>query len=73
MRRMLFGAMLAVLGGTFVQSPAAAQSVENFYHGRTLQIVVGFEAGGGYDLYARLVGRFLTSIWPAIRLPSSRT
>lgn len=60
MRRMLFGAMLAVLGGTFVQPPAAAQSVENFYRGKTLQIVVGFEAGGGYDLYARLVGRFLS-------------
>ncbi len=30
-----------------------------FYAGRTITLYVGFEAGGGYDLYARLVGRHL--------------
>lgn len=38
--------------------PAIA-SASDFYSGRTLTLYVGFEAGGGYDLYARLVSRHL--------------
>jgi tripartite-type tricarboxylate transporter receptor subunit TctC len=40
-------------------SPARAQSVEEFYRGKTVTILVGFTAGGGYDLYARVLGRHL--------------
>jgi tripartite-type tricarboxylate transporter receptor subunit TctC len=40
-------------------SPAHAQSAEEFYRGRTINLVVGFSAGGGYDLYARLLGRHI--------------
>ena len=39
--------------------PARAQSVEEFYRGRSATILVGFTAGGGYDLYARLLGRHI--------------
>jgi tripartite-type tricarboxylate transporter receptor subunit TctC len=35
-----------------------------FYQGKTLQIVVGFDAGGGYDAYARLIGRTLSKHIP---------
>jgi tripartite-type tricarboxylate transporter receptor subunit TctC len=40
-------------------TPARAQSAEEFYRGRTVTILVGFTAGGGYDLYARLLGRHI--------------
>src|SRR4051812_6509417 len=40
-------------------SPVRAQSVEEFYRGRSITILVGFTAGGGYDLYARLLGRHI--------------
>ena len=40
-------------------APAHAQSVEEFYRGKTITILVGFTAGGGYDLYARLLGRHI--------------
>ncbi len=30
-----------------------------FYKGKTLRITVGYSAGGGYDLWARLVGRHI--------------
>ena len=42
-------------------SLAAAQdeSVEQFYKGKQVQIVVGSSAGGGYDTYARLLARHL--------------
>ena len=36
-----------------------AQTVADFYKGKTIQIIVGFGAGGGYDLYARQLGRYL--------------
>ncbi len=40
-------------------APAQAQPVEDFYRNRTITILVGFTAGGGYDLYARLLGRHM--------------
>ena len=36
-----------------------ASAQESFYKGRTVTIVVGYSAGGGYDQYARLVARHL--------------
>jgi tripartite-type tricarboxylate transporter receptor subunit TctC len=40
-------------------SSAALSAEENFFQGKTITIIVGFEAGGGYDAYARLVGDHL--------------
>jgi tripartite-type tricarboxylate transporter receptor subunit TctC len=40
-------------------APARAAADANFYHGKTITIVVGGSAGGGYDTLARLVARFL--------------
>jgi tripartite-type tricarboxylate transporter receptor subunit TctC len=48
--------MIALLALT---APAQAQSVEEFYRGKTVTILVGFTAGGGYDLYARVLGRHM--------------
>jgi tripartite-type tricarboxylate transporter receptor subunit TctC len=47
------------LAALALTSPARAQSAEEFYRGRTVTILVGFTAGGGYDLYARLLGRHM--------------
>jgi tripartite-type tricarboxylate transporter receptor subunit TctC len=47
-------AMLLALAG-----PVHAQPVEEFYRGKTVTILVGFTAGGGYDVYARLLGRHI--------------
>lgn len=40
-------------------SPAAAQSPEAFYRDKLVTMYVGYAAGGGYDLYARLLARHL--------------
>jgi tripartite-type tricarboxylate transporter receptor subunit TctC len=40
-------------------SPAAAQSVADFYQGRQVTLLVGSSPGGGYDAVARLVARHL--------------
>ena len=34
--------------------PAAADPIADFYKGRTLRIVIGYGAGGGYDIYGRV-------------------
>ena len=39
--------------------PARAESVDAFYRGKTIDLVVGYSPGGSYDLYGRLVARFL--------------
>jgi tripartite-type tricarboxylate transporter receptor subunit TctC len=38
---------------------SAAQEEVAFYKHKTIRVVVGFSAGGGYDIYARLVARHL--------------
>jgi|APCry1669190156_1035279.scaffolds.fasta_scaffold11637_2 tripartite-type tricarboxylate transporter receptor subunit TctC len=38
---------------------ASAQSVEAFYKSHPITLVVGYGPGGGYDVYARLMARFL--------------
>ena len=43
---------------------AAAQTVEEFYKGRSIELVVGLSAGGGYDVYARLVARYMSAHIP---------
>jgi tripartite-type tricarboxylate transporter receptor subunit TctC len=42
----------------------AADSVADFYHGKTLHIVVGAAAGGGYDLVGRTIASRLGSHIP---------
>src|SRR5882762_11218418 len=31
----------------------------NFYEGKTIRLIVGFTAGGGYDAYTRAIGRHM--------------
>lgn len=49
----------AMLAGVAAAPARAADPVADFYSGKTLRIVVGFGAGDGFDLYARLLGRFM--------------
>jgi tripartite-type tricarboxylate transporter receptor subunit TctC len=57
MRRRLLVLLAAVivLGGADAASPQAPP----FFEGKTVRIVVGLAAGGGFDTYARLMGRHL--------------
>lgn len=54
---MLFRAA-ALLAGTLSTTVAAAQTVEDFYRGKQINLLVGSGAGGGYDAYARVFARF---------------
>jgi tripartite-type tricarboxylate transporter receptor subunit TctC len=48
-----------LIAAFFPMFAAAADPVEDFYRGKTVTIVVGLTAGGGYDIYARLLARHL--------------
>ena len=40
------------------------KAVASFYQGKTVRIVVGFSAGGGYDQYSRMIARHLSKYIP---------
>ena len=43
-----------------VALPAQGQdSAADFYRGRTVNLIVGYSAGGGYDTYTRILARHL--------------
>jgi tripartite-type tricarboxylate transporter receptor subunit TctC len=60
MSRVLY-ALFAVL--TFATAGECASS-EDFYKGKTVKIVVGFSAGGGFDTYARMLARHMSKHIP---------
>jgi tripartite-type tricarboxylate transporter receptor subunit TctC len=46
------------------QHVSAQEDVASFYRGKQIRIVVGSAAGGGYDLFARIVARHLANHIP---------
>jgi tripartite-type tricarboxylate transporter receptor subunit TctC len=44
--------------------PHRGSAQDNYFRGKTINIVVGYSAGGGYDQYARLVARHLGRFLP---------
>ncbi len=48
----------------FCLLPLASLQAEDFYHGKTVKIIVGSSTGGGYDAYARLLARHMPKYIP---------
>jgi tripartite-type tricarboxylate transporter receptor subunit TctC len=61
-------ARLLILSATVCYFASAsgtrAESVEEFYNGKTITIAVGFGSGGSYDFYARLFARYMGKYIP---------
>jgi tripartite-type tricarboxylate transporter receptor subunit TctC len=45
--------------------PAHSDDAENFFRGHSVSMVIGFGVGGGYDLYGRLLSRFMSKYLPS--------
>lgn len=45
-------------------SPASAQSPADFYKGKKIDLYVGYSAGGGYDVYGRMLARHMSKHIP---------
>lgn len=58
----VFGMATAICCGLVL--PVSAQTPEEFYKGRRIDLLVGSGAGGGYDEYARLLARHMGKHMP---------
>lgn len=57
--------VLCVAGAAaLLAGAAAAQDVESFYKGRTMDVIIGSAPGGGFDAYARLIARHMPAYVP---------
>lgn len=56
--------LLATAAMLFAASPAFSQSIEDFYKGKTLRLIVGNSAGGGTDLNSRVLSRYIGKYIP---------
>jgi tripartite-type tricarboxylate transporter receptor subunit TctC len=50
---------MALVAACIALNTAIADNVADFYRGKTLTILVGGDAGGAYDAYARLLARYI--------------
>jgi len=57
-KRLFAGVVIASLGA------APARAVEDFYKGKTINVLVGFTTGNGADSYARLIARWYSRYVP---------
>ena len=58
-KRLFAGVVIASLGA------APARAVEDFYKGKTINVLVGFTTGNGADSYARLIARWYSRYVPS--------
>jgi len=56
------------LAGALHCSGASAETVADFYRGKTINVYIGVNVGGGYDFEARLLARFMKA-----RIPGNPT
>jgi tripartite-type tricarboxylate transporter receptor subunit TctC len=59
-RGLAFGA-LGIAAGAMAQGVSAARAdpIADFYSGKSVQLVIGYAPGGGYDVYARALARHM--------------
>src|SRR5437588_4964429 len=59
-------ALAAILGfmATLAASQATAENVADFYKRQRINLIVGNGTGGGYDIYARVLARHMSSYIP---------
>ena len=62
--RLLAWAAFSLAGILAALSPAAAQSVADFYKGKQIKLIVGQPSGNRGDVVARLVGKHMTRFIP---------
>jgi tripartite-type tricarboxylate transporter receptor subunit TctC len=64
MKPRLWLLMTALAGLVLVRSAPAYSASDDFYRGKTIRIIVGFAAGGGFDTYSRAIARHMGKFIP---------
>jgi len=55
---------LALIALGLSAAAATADPIADFYQGKTMRVIIGYGAGGGYDIYGRLAAEFLGKYIP---------
>jgi tripartite-type tricarboxylate transporter receptor subunit TctC len=63
MRRPIHG-LIVVITALALSVAAVHATTHEFYKGKVIRIIVGFAAGGGFDTYARAIGRHMAKHIP---------
>jgi tripartite-type tricarboxylate transporter receptor subunit TctC len=63
-RHQRVAAIIAIVAATCFTAAARADDIADFYKGKQMSMVIGIPAGGGYDIYARLVARHMSKHIP---------
>src|ERR1700685_2735989 len=58
-RRRRRGVSAAAVFAAITMVAAAPARADEFYAGKTIELLIGFSSGGGYDLYGRTLARYL--------------
>src|SRR5581483_8776063 len=64
MRRWVWKSLVSIALAMPLANVAQAESVAEFYRGKTVNVIVGYSSGGGYDVYARLMAPYLKKYIP---------
>jgi tripartite-type tricarboxylate transporter receptor subunit TctC len=64
MKRAMFYISLVGIVLPLMSNCARVSFAQDFYAGKTIRIVVGFPAGGGFDTYSRVMGRHIGKYIP---------
>lgn len=64
MNRKLLCFSLVLLGAVVVYGPCSGASGGDFYEGKTIRFIVGYSAGGGFDIYTRAIARHMSKHIP---------
>ena len=64
MNRRAFFLVTMLAGAVLTLSPGDTWAQETFYKGKTIRIIVGFSAGGGFDVNARAIARHMGKYIP---------
>lgn len=58
--------LAAASDSTTAKSSFDEQATTDFFRGKTVRIIVGYGAGGGFDIYARVIARYFPKYIPGI-------
>ena len=60
--KLVFATLTVALG--VMPLKAQSQSVADFYRGKSIQLMISYSAGGGYDIQSRILARYMTKHIP---------
>jgi tripartite-type tricarboxylate transporter receptor subunit TctC len=56
--------MICALAAAFWTGLSQQAASEDFYKGKTIRVLVGYGAGGGYDIYGRIFAKYIREFIP---------